>query len=310
MESPPRLRVAVLVNAAAGTVTRQSAEHLKAELLSAFEQAGIAPELNFLPSTEMRAAAEEVLRRVQAGKLDAIMGGGGDGSIRTIAGVLAGTGVPLGVLPLGTLNHFARDLGLPLDLREAVAVVAHGTVRSVDVAAMNGEIFLNNSSIGLYPLLVLERERQRHRKHLPKWLAMLLAVFRVPRHWPLFRLTVRVEGAAEACGTPLVFIGNNEYRLALTAFGRRERLDGAELSIYVARSESWLSFFRLACRLILGLSKPSRDMRIVKTRTADILSRRHHLLVAFDGEVELLRPPFHYEIRPGALRVFVPPPVA
>jgi diacylglycerol kinase family enzyme len=256
----------------------------------------------------MRTAAERALQRVRENKLDAIMAGGGDGSIRTVAGVLAGTDVPLAVLPLGTLNHFARDLGIPLAPRDAVAFLAEGTVRSIDVAHMNGEIFLNNSSIGLYPFLVLEREKQRRRKHLPKWLAMLWAALRVPRHLPLFRLTVRIEGSAEACHTPLVFIGNNAYRLDLAAFGRRERLDAAQLSVFVARSQTPLAFFWLVCRVILGRSKPARDMRIVNGKTADIESGRHHLLVAFDGEVELLRPPLHYEIAPGALRVYAPLP--
>ena len=301
-----RLRVAVLVNATAGTVTRLGAAVLKEELLAAFDAVGIAASVNLLPGDQLRAVAEQALADARAGRLDAIVVGGGDGSLRTVASVLANTGVPLGILPLGTLNHFARDLGIPLDLGEAIAVLAEGTVRNVDIGAMNGEIFLNNSSIGLYPFLVLQRERRRRREHLPKWAAMLLALPRVLRHLPLFRLIVRVDEWAEACRSPLVFIGNNEYQLALPAFGKRERLDGAELSIYIAKPQSRLAFFRLACRAVLGLSRPERDLRFVRGRTADIESRRHHLLVAFDGEVELLRPPLHYKIRPGALAVFAP----
>jgi diacylglycerol kinase family enzyme len=234
------------------------------------------------------------------------MVGGGDGSIRTVASILAGTDVPLGILPLGTLNHFARDLGIPPDPREAVAVLLTGAVHSVDAASMNGEIFLNNSSIGLYPFLVLRRERQRRRRNLPKWLAMLLAVLRIPRHLPLFPLTVRVGGLANSCRTPLVFIGNNDYQFAFPALGRRERLDGAELSIYVAQSDNLRAFLWLALRTIFGFSQAAREMRIVKGKTAEIVTRRHRLLAAFDGEVELVRPPLHYQIRPGALRVFAP----
>jgi diacylglycerol kinase family enzyme len=307
MPSPQRLRVAILVNETAGAVARLGADHLKGEILSACEQAGIIAALNFLPGTELRDAAELAARKVKEGALDAVMAGGGDGSLRAVAAVLAGTDVPLGILPLGTLNHFARDLEIPFDTREAIAVLTSGEPRSVDIGAMNGEIFLNNSSIGLYPFLVLARERRRRKDHhLPKWLAMLLGAGRVLSHLPLFRLTVRVDGRAEACRTPLVFIGNNEYQLALVALGRRQRLDGGMLSLYVAKSQSRLALFTLACRAILGLSHPERDMRIVEGKTADIEARRHHLLVAFDGEVELLRPPLHYTVRPGALRVFAP----
>ena len=152
------------------------------------------------------------------------MVGGGDGSVRTVASVLAGTDVPLGILPLGTFNHFARDLGLPLDPSQAVAVLAFGALRSVDLGSMNGEIFLNNSSIGLYPFLVLERERQRRGQHVSKWIAMCPAIPRVLGNLPLLPLSVRVGDLAEACRSPLVFIGNNRYELALTALGRRQRL--------------------------------------------------------------------------------------
>jgi diacylglycerol kinase family enzyme len=99
----------------------------------------------------LQAAAERAVQRVREQELDALVVGGGDGSIRTVAHVLAGTGVPLGILPLGTLNHFARDLGIPTDLKETVALIAAGKTRSIDVGEVNGETFINNSSIGLYP---------------------------------------------------------------------------------------------------------------------------------------------------------------
>jgi diacylglycerol kinase family enzyme len=300
-----QLKVAVLLNANAGTVARMGAANLEKELLSAFIEAGVSPILEFLSGAELRKAAEQALQKVKEKKLDAVVVGGGDGSIRTVASVLADTGVPLGILPLGTLNHFARDLGLPMDPRQAAAILASGAVRSVDLGTMNGEVFLNNSSIGIYPFLVLERERRRHRHHMSKWVAMLLAIPRVLRNLPLFHLRVRVGALAEAVRSPLVFIGNNEYELALTAMGRRERLDGGELSIYVAKVDSKAGLFWMAFRAVLGFSS-AKDMRIVKAKAADIESRRHHLLVAFDGEVERLRPPLHYAIRPAALRVFTP----
>lgn len=296
----------MLVNVSAGTVERLGADTLKQLLVTALDKAEIIADVNFLSGAEMHEAAEQALREARAGKFDAVMAGGGDGTLRTVAGVLADTGVPFAILPLGTLNHFARDLGIPFDTHGAVAVVAAGNLRSVDVGAMNGEVFLNNSSIGLYPSLVLERERQRRRKNLAKWVAMLAAVGRMLRHLPLFRLTVRVGESAEACPTPLLFIANNEYQLALPAPGRRGRLDGGELTIYVAKAQSRLGFLWLAARAILGIPHPEHDMRIVKGRTADIESHRHRLLVAFDGEVELHHPPLHYRIRPGALRVFAP----
>jgi diacylglycerol kinase family enzyme len=302
-----RLRVAALLNASAGTIERQGAGTLRDVLASAFEKHGIVAVLEFLPGSELRPAAERARQQVIDGKLDAIVVGGGDGSVRTVASVLAGSDIPLGILPLGTLNHFAGDLGISSVAERAVATIAAGEQRAVDVGEVNNVIFVNNSSIGFYPYLVLERERRRRRKRLSKWIAMMLAMARVLRNLPLFRLTVVVEGNVEPCRSPCVLVGNNEYRITVPGFGTRESLDSGELCLYVAKTQGRLSMFWLACSCILGLVKRQQDLRIFKGATADISARRSRLLVAFDGEVATMRSPLHFKIRPGALRVFASP---
>jgi diacylglycerol kinase family enzyme len=306
---PPnaRLRVAALLNASAGTVERQGGGTLRDVLAASFAKHGIAATLEFLPGSELKSAAERARQQVVHGKLDAIVVGGGDGSVRTVASVLAGSDIPLGVLPLGTLNHFARDLGISFVAEEAVAVIAAGADRAVDVGEINNTIFINNSSIGLYPYLVLGRERRRRRKRLSKWTAMILAIPGVLRNLPVFRLNILVGGTVEPCRSPCVFIGNNEYRISAPGLGTRDSLDRGELCLYVARTQGRLAMFWLACRSVFGLVRQQRDLRIFRGATADISSRRRRLLVAFDGEVETMQSPLHYKIRPGALRVFAPP---
>ncbi len=306
MPSLKRLTVVALLNASAGTIERQGDSRLRGALMSAFDKHGISAVMEFLPGAELRSAAERTRQRVVGGELDAVVVGGGDGSIRTVASVLAGSDVPLGIIPLGTLNHFARDLRIPVFADRAVAVIASGEQRYVDVGEINGKIFINNSSIGIYPYLVLERERRRRRRRLSKWTAIVLALPRVLRHLPLFRLKIRIQGLVEPCRSPCVLIGNNEYRLTVPAFGRRDRLDRGELCVYIAKVQSRTSMFSLACRCILGLLDQQRDLRIFKGDTADISSRRSRLLVAFDGEVETMRSPLHCRTWPGALRVFAP----
>jgi diacylglycerol kinase family enzyme len=185
-------------------------------------------------------------------------------------------------------------------------VIASRERRYVDVGEVNGEIFINNSSIGIYPFLVLERERRRRRKRLSKWTAIVLALPRASRHLPLFQLRIRIQGFVETCRSPCVLIGNNEYRLTIAAFGRRDSLDRGELCLYVAKAQRPLSLFWLACRCIFGPLDQRRDLRIFKGDTADISSHRSRLLVAFDGEVKTMLSPLHYRTRPGALRVFAP----
>jgi diacylglycerol kinase family enzyme len=120
------------------------------------------------------ASSQERARR----HFDIVVVGGGDGSVSAAASVLAGSNISLGILPLGTLNHFARDLGLPLELEGAVRLIAAGRVRLVDVGEVNGRVFLNNSSLGIYPHLVAERDR--YRRHGPaRWLAAVFALCRV-----------------------------------------------------------------------------------------------------------------------------------
>jgi diacylglycerol kinase family enzyme len=298
------LRVVALVNPAAGTAERP--DGFRDEVAAAFAAAGIAAEVALVPGDALRQAAERAAARALRGEIDGVVVGGGDGSVHTVAGVLAGTGIPLGILPLGTLNHFAKDLGIPTALAGAVAAIARADPRPVDAAEVNGLVFVNNSSIGIYPSMVLDRERRRRLHGRAKWVAMALAAMRMLRHFPLRRLAIRAAGWSEPCRTPCVFVGNNEYVLAPASFGTRGRLDRGELWLCLAKPRSRASLLWLALRAAIGRLRQSRDLRTISVTSAEIVSRRRRLLVAVDGEVELLRSPLRYRIRPGALRVFLP----
>ena len=245
--------------------------------------------------------------QAKRGEIDAVVVGGGDGSIRTVAGVLAETSVPLGVLPLGTLNHFAKDLGIPLPLKEAAATIAAGTIRIVDLADVNGETFINNSSIGIYPYMVIDRERRRARHKLAKWMAMVPAFFRMLRHFPRRRLRILAKGFARPYRTPCLIVGNNEYGMELFTFGKRDRLDTGKLWFYVVKPRNPAEFFLMVCRLCFGHLDQARDLDKLELAEAEISAKASRLPVALDGEVKIMHTPLHYRSRPGALRVLVPP---
>ena len=302
------MKIAALLNPTAGTVLRLGEDGLRETLASAFAAQGIEAELCFVPCETLDAAARRLLHRAERGEIDAVVVGGGDGTIRTVAGVLAGTGVPLGVLPLGTLNHFAKDLGIPQELDAAAAVIAAATARAVDVAEVNGAIFINNSSIGIYPYMVLDRERRRATEGRQKWTAMILAFMRVLRHFPRRRLRVSAEGWTHPYRTPCLFIGNNQYSIELFALGKRERLDGGELWLYIVKQRRPLAFLWLALRAAFGRLHQAEDLEMLQVRAAEIRAGASRLPVALDGEVETLRPPLRYRARPGALRVLAPDP--
>ncbi len=242
--------------------------------------------------------------------LDTIVIGGGDGSIRTAASVLAGLDIPLGILPLGTMNHFARDLGLPLDLEGGIRLIASGQARPVDVGEVNGRVFLNNSSLGIYPNLVAERER--YRRHGPaRWLAAVLAVCRVFWRLPRHRVRVLAPGWVAVRRTTCLFIANNMYQLDAFASATRLRLDTGRLCLYMANREGRLALLQLAVRALLGRLQPERDFTQVSLESVEIsVQRRRRVRVALDGESLVCCAPLHYRIRPRALRVIVPEPAS
>ncbi len=219
--SSAKLKLIVLLNVGAGTAGHRGAEHLRTDLAQALGAMNVAAELAFCSGADLKRLAEGALARAKTGEIDAVVVGGGDGSIRTVAGVLSGTDVPLGILPLGTLNHFAKDLGIPLHLDEAAQVIAQGNTRAVDLAEVNGATFINNSSIGIYPYIVLDRERRRAHHKLAKWMAMVPAIFRVLRHFPRRQLALSAEGWTRPYRTPCLLIGNNQYGMEFFTLGRR-----------------------------------------------------------------------------------------
>jgi diacylglycerol kinase family enzyme len=304
----PRLRLVALLNAAAGAASHKGADGLRAELASALDPLNVMAEIKFCGGADLKELAEAALAGAKAGKIDAVVVGGGDGSIRTVAGVLAGSGVPLGILPLGTLNHFAKDLGIPLHLAEAAEVIARGAQRAVDLAEVNGEVFINNSSIGVYPYLVLDRERRRAQHKLAKWMAMVPALFRAARHFPRRRLALSSEGWTRPYRTACLLIGNNEYGMEFPMLGRRHNLDRGLLSVYVVKQRRAFGFLWMIWRMAFGKVSQARDVESFRLSELEVCSKTSRLPVAMDGEVEFMHPPLYYRSRPGALRVIVPSP--
>jgi len=235
-----------------------------------------------------------------------VIAAGGDGTVGSVAGELAGSSATLGILPLGTLNHFARDLGIPFDLAAAAKVIAAGTMRRVDIADVNGRAFVNNASIGLYPLMVMDRDAQQQRFGRSKRLAMLVAALRTMTRFHARRLRLRANGGEARVDTPLLFVGNNDYRLAFPGAGRREALDNGQLCVMVMRSKSLPGFLAATARALLGIGRADDMVRLDGVRELEVDSSRGLLTVALDGETLHLAPPLAFRIRPRALAVIVP----
>jgi diacylglycerol kinase family enzyme len=236
---------------------------------------------------------------------ETLVAGGGDGTINTAAQLLLDRETHLGVLPLGTLNHFAKDLGIPLDLEQAAQVVLDGGLCRVDTGEVNGRAFLNNSSLGLYPAIVRLRERYQA-GGLGKWIAALWASLIVLRRSPFLGVRIRAHGDAMVRRTPFVFIGNNEYRMVGLHAGSRDSLRSGNLAVYVLGAERRLGVLRLGWQVLLQGVEQVKELDLLTVKQATIETRRRLLQVALDGEVILLKSPLEYRIRPAALWVHVP----
>jgi diacylglycerol kinase family enzyme len=296
------MNAVVLANCAAGRLSAKT-QALLDSISAALQAADIDADVRAVPHDRLEAEA----KAAAASSADVVVAGGGDGTVRTVASALAGTEKTLGVLPLGTLNHFAKDISIPLDLAEAAQVIAAGNVSAIDVGVVNDHVFINNSSLGVYPRVVLERDLHRRRWGLSKWTAMAISVIKTFRRFPLVHVRLEANEQTITRKSPLVFVGNNQYQLDLLKIGKRACLDNGELSLYITNTQTRWGMLALTVRAVFGRLKQSRDFEAVCLKQCWIESRRHRLHVAIDGDVIKLRPPLHYRIWPGALRVCTPP---
>lgn len=243
-----------------------------------------------------------------AAKSDAhvIVGGGGDGTINAVAAKVLESSKTFAVLPLGTLNHFSKDLGVPQDLAGAVALIKNGRKTEVDVGEVNGRIFLNNSSIGLYPRIVRQREHQQQRLGRGKWYAAFVAALKVFRRDPFFRVEFEIDGKHFSRKTPFVFVGNNEYTMDLYHIGSRPSLTDGMLSVYFLRRGGRWGVIVMLVRTMFGRIRQWKDFETILTKEITINVRKNTVMVALDGEVVTMDTPLHFRTRPRALTVLVP----
>ncbi len=297
---PTSVAIPVILNKSSGSAEDREAEE---QMRDAFREAGA--EVN-LHRAEDGEDVVRLAREAAAGKSDVIVVGGGDGTVGSVASVLAGGEKAMGILPLGTLNHFAKDLAIPLDVADAARTVVEGRVVHVDLGEVNGQIFVNNSSLGLYPRIVRHREEQQERLGRGKWPAFFWATLHALHRHSQLDVLLSVDGREGRRSTPFVFVGNNVYDMSGFDIGSRERLDAGVLSIYLAPGARPLDLMFLALRGLFGRLRSSKDFEVLRTDELRIETRGKQVRVATDGEISMLDTPLQYRVRPKALRVVVP----
>lgn len=291
--------IAVIFNARAGSASG----HAPASVADLFRAAGSQAEI--IPLGEGESPTDAA--RAASARAAIVVAAGGDGTVSSVAAALVRTEAALGVLPLGTLNHFAKDLHIPLDVRDAVNVIAAGRVSRVDVGEVNERIFINNASIGIYPSVVSEREQLRHQGY-GKWRATAAAVVRVFSRYRGVTVRIAVDGRERTWRTPFVVAGNNRYEIDGIGLGSRARLDEGKLFVYLAPHTPVRELPLLVVTALLGRAASSHAFEILTADHVTIETRTARAIrLALDGEVAIMTTPLVYRARPRDLRVIVPP---
>lgn len=272
-----------------------------AQIRSLFEQYGCECTLTELgPGVDLGVLAREDDLQV------AWVAAGGDGTVNAVAGVIAGTNRVMAVLPVGTLNHFARDLKMPGELTQAIEVVGRCGWRPIDAGKANGRVFVNCSSLGIYPEVVMERDRMTKSRGWSKWSAMLIAATRAFVRFRQLEVELEVDGVVRRWRTPLLFVGNNAYEMEGSEAGQRSCLDQGLLAVIVASHMSRWAAARMVLAAMVGRLHQLPELEHFLVTRFTVRTRKHRLRVAFDGEVCRMAPPVTYCSQPGVLRVIAP----
>ncbi len=295
-------KVVVVMNRKAGALSGNPGVFDRDRIAGIFREAGVDADLRLAAPPEFAA----VLRAAARSDAEVLIVGGGDGSVNTAVSYIHGSSRILGVLPLGTLNHFSQSLDTPVFLDDAVRALVRGAPRTVDIGEVNGRVFVNNASIGMYPEAVRRRERYMERLGLSKYAAMAYALLKLMWKLPAYNLLIEKEGALEYVQTPFLFLGNNRYDPRFPAYTKRESLEDGKLCVFYSHGMKRLGLASIGIRTLLGRIREAPELVEMDASELTIRSRHRKLRVALDGELYKMRTPLHARILPGALNVIFP----
>mgnify|MGYP005988256515 FL=1 len=297
------MRIAAILNKDGGTLKTEDLDRFSAVLRDAFEGAGHEINIQVIPG----AALLDTLEAAENDPtIDVIVAGGGDGTVSAAAGSAFRSGKALGVLPAGTMNLFARALGLPLQLDQAAFALAQSSLRAVDIGTMNGRAFVHQYSVGLQAKVVKNRKVYEYSSKLGKIWASLKACLSILRRRIAFSVEITCDGDSQSGRFSVLEIANNEYGVGHMPYP--DKLDAGVLGVYRTGVLKPFQSARLSSDLLVGKWRENPDLR---ARTAEKVTisfarnrRRDHALL--DGELVLIEDVVNLEIHKGALQVLAP----
>ncbi len=296
------MKIGAVINNSSGTLSPEEAKN-RLEIIKQSLKIRVAEGcLSVVEGSEV----EKEVERLLSLKIDLLVIGGGDGTVSIGAKHVADTDIPMLVLALGTKNNFVRDAGIPKDPVSAIHLLDQMRIRKIDVGEVNGHIFVNNATLGLYSNIVREREDKTDKHGWSKWRAKIAAVIIVMRHLPLMRMTVESKEIRIKLFTPFLFVGNNEYENINNTDVNRPSLDKGRLWLCMSKSSRFWALFKMAWQLSFNSIKETDNLDIRLLTSVQVKPRKRNVTVAVDGENNIFKTPLRFRIRDKCLRIIVP----
>lgn len=248
------------------------------------------------------------LSRIENEKPDAVWVAGGDGTIISVVRVLNKYNIPIGVLPFGTMNLLARDLGMDMTIAKAVEQLKQASTRSIDLAFVNGHPFLNICNIGISTNFTQMRERLRHQSPWIMWPLLCWYMIKSIFIYPAMTVEVRIKGKTVKYRTRSVSISNNPLSEKTILFPTRASINQGLLGFYIAQDNSTRSIPLLMLKLLIGTWSYDSNLSFFYSTSAVIVQKRkRRFKIMIDGELHKFKGPVRFKIKPGAVSMLFPP---
>jgi diacylglycerol kinase family enzyme len=295
------MKATLVLNRDAGTLKSLDVEQTADEIAEIFRGRGHDVTIEIAAGEDVVAT---IRRACAASGVDAVVIGGGDGTVSAAAAAAAECGVALGILPLGTMNFFARSLEIPADLKDATEALAGGIVAEADIATVNGRVFVHTVALGLHPAMVEEREKVDYGSRYGKMIGSLHAWLRVVQNPRRFTVSIAIDGKRVDRRTAGIVVSNNPLGEGHLPYA--DRLDGGRLAVYVTSAHGWLQLARVTASVGLGTAADHPLVEVFETSTTEIAAGTRAIPATIDGELANLPGPLRIDCVPAGLRVLKP----
>lgn len=295
--------IQILINTKAGTALSQSLEDLEEDIQSGLSNS---KQHILVHKVSPKDLSDKLKKVAQSTTTNTVVVAGGDGTIRAAASILIGTNKALGIIPLGTFNRLARELHIPLNPHEAAKALVHGQVKKIDVAELNGDIFLCNSFIGLPPYFTEKRQNLRgqpFRERLKGYFRVAKTIFDNSQKFSLY---INDGHEAKRLRVLSIAISNNPYTEEPSLTLERASFDSGQLGLYISKHQSVQGIAWSILRASMGFWKGDPKIECRKVKSLEIRSPKRKIKLSNDGELEKIAPPLYYKILPRSLNVIVP----